>query len=75
MFLSVSSFTVSLPKSIEVSCVKLCPPLESYGYQQGDITMMLDDEQTLSDPTRSHLVPTKDNIVRPLVSKYCLLPY
>lgn len=54
---------------------KTVPPLESYGYQQGDITVMLDDEQTLSDPARSHLVPTKDNIVRPLVSKYCLLPY
>lgn len=26
--------------------------------------MMLDDDETLGDPERAHLVPSKDNIVR-----------
>ena len=40
---------------------------EKYGYQEGDITMMLDDEKTLGDPERSHLVPLRDNLVSLMV--------
>ena len=41
------------------------PPLfpDKYGYLADDITMMLDDEETLGDPERSHLVPHRDNLV------------
>ncbi|PIL23028.1 hypothetical protein GSI_14335 [Ganoderma sinense ZZ0214-1] len=42
--------------------------VEKYGYKQGDITMMLDDEDTLRRPERSHLVPTRDNLLREIRS-------
>lgn len=34
-----------------------------YDYQEPDITMMLDDNETLRDPARLRVVPTKNNIV------------
>ena len=49
---------------------------DKYGYQDGDITMMLDDEETLGDPERSHLVPLRENLVSLVFEPHPqLLPY
>ena len=47
---------------------------EKYGYQEGDITMMLDDEKTLGDPERSHLIPLRGNLVSLMVGPHAPSP-
>lgn len=47
-----------------ISCAAIGLSLPAlYGYQARDITMMLDDYNTLHDPQQSGLVPSRDNLV------------